>query len=105
MDLIDRKRIANSITGFEKIGPANFDSAANLKLENSMLKSGQFVTTNNGKLEPNMAAAGGKTSPSLNYAGIANTAMSAINFANTLGNVSKNNYSSDEMMGSGGTVQ
>ena len=40
-----------------------------------------------------------------NAGGIMNTAMSAINFANTIGSISKNNYSSDEMMGSGGTSQ
>ena len=40
-----------------------------------------------------------------NAGGIMNTAMSAINFANTISGISKNNYSSDEMMGSGGTSQ
>lgn len=37
-----------------------------------------------------------------NAAGIANTAMSALNFANTIGNASKNTMTADEMMGSGG---
>lgn len=40
-----------------------------------------------------------------NAGGIMNTAMSAINFANTINGISKNNYSSDEMIGSGGTSQ
>ena len=37
-----------------------------------------------------------------NAAGIANTAMSALNFANTIGSISKNTMTADEMMGSGG---
>ena len=40
-----------------------------------------------------------------NAAGIANTAMSALNFANTIAGASKNTITSDEMMGSGGTSQ
>jgi hypothetical protein len=40
-----------------------------------------------------------------NAGGIANAAMSAINFASTIGGLSKNTMSSDEMMGSGGTTQ
>ena len=31
--------------------------------------------------------------------------MSAVNFASTIGGLSKNTMSSDEMMGSGGTTQ
>ena len=79
-----------------------------LKLENSMLKSGQFVPNSTGGLEPNMVAAktgGAGTFLKNNAGGIMNTAMSAINFANTISGMSKNNYSSDEMMGSGGTSQ
>ena len=40
-----------------------------------------------------------------NAGNIANAAMSAINFASTIGGLSKNTMSSDEMMGSGGTTQ
>ena len=39
-----------------------------------------------------------------NAQGLANTAMSAINFADTIGGLSKNTMTSDEMMGSGGTT-
>ena len=73
-----------------------------------MLKSGQFVPNSTGGLEPNMVAAktgGAGTFLKNNAGGIMNTAMSAINFANTISSISKNNYSSDEMMGSGGTSQ
>ena len=38
-----------------------------------------------------------------NAGGIANAAMSAIDFVGTIGDISKNKISSDEMMGSGGT--
>ena len=73
-----------------------------------MLKSGQFISNGNGGLEAvtKVAPKNGVGSFLKNNAGgIMNTAASALNFANTLGSVSKNNYSSDEMMGSGGTVQ
>ena len=40
-----------------------------------------------------------------NASGIANAAMSAIDFVGTIGDISKNKISSDEMMGSGGTTQ
>jgi hypothetical protein len=40
-----------------------------------------------------------------NAGGIANAAMSALNFASTIGGLSKNTMTADEMMGSGGTTQ
>jgi len=56
-----------------------------------------------GKLEPDMLK--GKTGQSFNnFSGLANTAMSAISFADTIGGLSKNTMTSDEMMGSGGTI-
>lgn len=69
---------------------------------------GDVIAKNNAATDalPSMAKKGGAGQFLKNNAGgIMNTAMSAINFANTIGGISKNNYSSDEMMGSGGTSQ
>ena len=77
-------------------------------MENSMLKSGQFISNGNGGLEAVTKAApksGVGSFLKSNAAGIASTASAAFDFANMLGSVSKNNYTSDEMMGSGGTTQ
>ena len=73
-----------------------------------MLKSGQFISNGNGGLEAVTKAApksGVGSFLKSNAAGIASTASAAFDFANMLGSVSKNNYTSDEMMGSGGTTQ
>ena len=69
---------------------------------------GDVIAKNNAATDalPSMAKKGGAGQFLKNNAGgIMNTAMSAINFANTISGISKNNYSSDEMMGSGGTSQ
>lgn len=73
-----------------------------------MLKSGQFISNGNGGLEAVTKAApksGAGTFLKNNAGGIANAAMSAIDFAGTIGDISKNKISSDEMIGSGGTSQ
>jgi hypothetical protein len=77
-----------------------------LKMENSMFKSGQFISNGNGGLEAVTKAApksGAGAFLKNNAGGIANAAMSAIDFVGTIGDISKNKISSDEMMGSGGT--
>lgn len=77
-------------------------------MQNSMLKSGQFISNGNGGLEAVTKAApksGVGSFLKSNATGIASTASAAFDFANMLGSVSKNNYTSDEMMGSGGTTQ
>lgn len=79
-----------------------------LKMENSMLKSGQFISNGNGGLEAVTKAApkaGAGTFLKNNAGSIANAAMSAIDFVGTIGDISKNKISSDEMMGTGGTMQ
>ena len=110
MELKDRKLIANGVLPKLDLGLSNLpdEKAGLLKLENSMLKSGQFVPNSTGGLEPNMLAkkaGGADTFLKNNAGGIANAAMSALNFANTIGGLSKNTMSSDEMMGSGGQVE
>lgn len=73
-----------------------------------MLKSGQFISNGNGGLEAVTKAApksGAGTFLKNNAGGIANAAMSAIDFVGTIGDISKNKISSDEMMGTGGTIQ
>lgn len=73
-----------------------------------MLKSGQFISNGNGGLEAVTKAApksGAGAFLKNNAGGIANAAMSAIDFVGTIGDISKNKISSDEMMGSGGTTQ
>ena len=129
MELKDRKRIQNTLPRFNlgteaAMATVNSQNTFGLtqntlpdekmglmNMENSMLKSGQFVGNSSGGVEPNMlaqkAAGGSKTGAFLknNAGNIANAAMSAINFASTIGGLSKNTMSSDEMMGSGGTTQ
>lgn len=110
MELKDRKLIANGVLPKFDLGLSNLpdEKAGLLKLENSMLKSGQFVPNSTGGLEPNMLAkkAGGAgTFLKNNAGGIANAAMSALNFASTIGGLSKNTMTADEMMGSGGQVE
>ena len=88
--------------------PAAFDDVANLKLENSMLKSGQFTKNATGGLEAITKAPTGGANNLLGgvaskASGIMNIASSGIDFVSTLGDISKNKISSDEMMGSGGT--
>ena len=88
-------------------GSFNFGNALSVPSTREMLMA-DTIAKNNAITNslPSFTKSGGVGSFLKNNAGgIMNTAASALNFTNTLGNVSKNNYSSDEMMGSGGTVQ
>ena len=109
MELKERKAIQNTLPKFD-FGLSNLpdEKMGLLKMENSMLKSGQFVPNATGGLEPNMLA--GKAAKGNLLGGLANKAGGALNivssgidFFSTLGDISKNKMSSDEMMGSGGT--
>ena len=114
MELKDRKLIQN--VGFtppsmnsivNDAGSFNFGNALSVPSTREMLMA-DTIAKNNAITNslPSFTKSGGVGSFLKNNAGgIMNTAASALNFTNTLGNVSKNNYSSDEMMGSGGTVQ
>lgn len=107
MELKDRKLIANGALPKFDLGLSNLpdEKTGLLKLENSMLKSGQFVRNSTGGLEPNMLAqkSGGAGAFLKNNAGgIMNIASTGIDFFSTLGDVSKNKITSDQIMGSGG---
>lgn len=107
MELKYRKAIANGALPKFDLGLSNLpdEKTGLLKLENSMLKSGQFVRNSTGGLEPNMLAqkSGGAGAFLKNNAGgIMNITSTGIDFFSTLGDISKNKITSDEMMGSGG---
>lgn len=108
MELKERKAIANGALPKFDLGLSNLpdEKTGLLKLENSMLKSGQFVPNSTGGLEPNMLAQkSGKAGAFLknNAGGIMSIASGALDFVGTMNDISTNKISSDEMMGSGGT--
>lgn len=104
MDLKQRKAIQNGVLPRFDLGLSKLPDVNPNSLNAGMMKSGQFVMNKDGKLEPDMLK--GKAGQSFNnFSGLANTAMSAINFVDTIGGLSKNTMTSDEMMGSGGASQ
>lgn len=110
LTLKQRKAVANGALPKFDLGLSNLpdEKTGLLKLENSMLKSGQFVPNSTGGLEPNMLAQKSGGAGNLlggiagKAGGIMNIASTGIDFFNTLGDVSKNKMTSDQMMGSGG---
>ena len=111
MELKDRKLIANGTLPKFDLGltPNSLPDINPDSLNAGMMKSGQFVVNKDGKLEAKTILGQGKGGAGSflknNAGGIANAAMSALNFASTIGGLSKNTMSSDEMMGSGGQVE
>lgn len=112
MELKNRKAIQNKVLPKFDLGltpnALPDEKMGLLKMENSMLKSGQFVGNSTGGLEPNMlagkAAKGNLLGGLANKAGgIMNIATGAMDFIGTMNDISTNKISSDEMMGSGGT--
>lgn len=111
MELKYRKLIANGALPKFDLGltPNSLPDINPDSLNAGMMKSGQFVVNKDGKLEAKTILGQGKGGAGSflknNAGGIANAAMSALNFASTIGGLSKNTMTADEMMGSGGQVE